>query len=57
MSDEDINNQVLFWQRLIEWWETNNDDPVPERMNLAFSFARGLHEDLGEQSSQGRLLH
>lgn len=57
MSDEDINNQVRFWQRLIEWWETNNDDPVPERMALALRFARAVHEDVDQQSSHGRVLH
>lgn len=57
MSDEDINDAVLFWQRLIEWWETNNDEPVPERMSLALSFARAVHEDIDEQSCHGRVLH
>lgn len=57
MSDEDINNQVLFWQRLIEWWETNNDDPVPERMNLALRFAKVPHEVVSGQSSPGTVLH
>lgn len=57
MSDEDINNQVLFWQRMIEWWEANNDDPVPQRMNLALRFARAVHDDVDEQFGQGRVLH
>lgn len=48
MSDEDINDEGLFWQKLIEWWKTNKDDPVPERMYLALRLARAVSDDGGE---------
>lgn len=48
MSDEDINDEVLFWQKLIEWWKTNQDSPVPERMYLALRLAGAISDDLKE---------
>ena len=48
MSDEDINDEVLFWERLIEWWKANKDSPVPERMYLALMLAGTVTDDAKE---------
>jgi hypothetical protein len=57
MSDEDINDEVLFWQKLIEWWRTNQDSPVPERMYLALILARPASEDATEDLAPERVRH
>jgi hypothetical protein len=57
MSDEDINDEVLFWQKLIEWWKTNKDDPVPERMYSALRLAKAIYEDVGEEFAPERVKH
>jgi hypothetical protein len=57
MSDGDIKDEALFWQKLITWWKTNMDDPVPERMYLALRIARALSDDEGEDFAPERVKH
>jgi hypothetical protein len=57
MSDEEINDEVLFWQKLIEWWKTNKDDPVPERMYVALRLAAALSDDAGKDFVPDRVKH
>ena len=57
MSHEEINNEVLFWQRLIQWWQVNHDEPVPHRMYLALELAEALNEDVDQKPEADRVLH
>lgn len=57
MSDEYINDEVLFWKRLIEWWKTNKDSPVPERMYLALRLAGPVSDDANADPAPGSVRH
>jgi hypothetical protein len=57
MSDEDINDEVLFWQKLIEWWKLNKDSPVPERMYLALRIAEAGSDEIQEDFAAERVRH
>ncbi len=57
MSDEDINDEVLFWKKLIEWWKTNQDSPVPERMYLALRLAGTVSGEAKEEYAAERIRH
>ena len=35
-----MNEEIYFWQRLIEWWETHHNEPAPMRMLEALRLAR-----------------
>ena len=40
MEPEEQDDEVLFWQGMIDWWETSNSEPVPKRMRDALTLAR-----------------
>ena len=41
MSDEDINDEVLFWQKLIEWWKSNKDESCSRTYVFGAQACRG----------------
>jgi len=49
--DEELNDslcdEVIFWVHMIEDWEANNDEPVPERMYEALELARAKSRLVG----------
>ena len=57
MSDEEINDEELFWKKLIEWWRANKDSPVPERMYLALRLAGTVCDDRKEEPTPGSVRH
>jgi len=40
MNDDDLDDEVGFWLRLIEWWETSKNEPAPPRMHQALELAK-----------------
>jgi len=40
MDEDDLNDEFVFWQHMLEDWQTNNDEPVPERLYQALELAR-----------------
>ena len=40
MSDDDLGNEVRFWECLLEDWEANNEEPPSERMYQVLELAR-----------------
>lgn len=58
MPNEDYQDEVVFWQNLINWWEANNDTPIPERMYLALEYAKALRDEVDsapENKADGEL--
>jgi hypothetical protein len=40
VSSDDLDDEVKFWLHMIEWWETNRSEPVPQRMHDAMDLAK-----------------
>ena len=40
MHHEDDQDEVSFWQEMIQQWETTREEPVPVRMREALAFAK-----------------
>jgi hypothetical protein len=57
MQENEINSEVLFWQRLILWWEANQDGPVPERMHVALEMAERRQKMRSEMGERENILH
>jgi len=58
MSEDDLGNEVRFWEYMLEDWEDNNDEPPPERMYEALELARSKLKLMGAKYAyEGLQVH
>ena len=41
------NDEVDFWMHMIEWWETNHNEPATKHMRDALALAKSRASDCG----------
>jgi hypothetical protein len=51
MQDHHMDEEIYFWQCLIEWWETHHNEPAPMRMQEALRLARSKFPQLETNAS------
>lgn len=59
MTNHDIDEEVRFWETMIEWWESKNGEKAPSRMYEALDFAnsRSAYEKLDKLQPGSSVSH